>query len=768
MPKASKPIPAGGGNASAADPKQDRTHKDFEPSQDEQTAVKNWLDRVRRAEDTPRRKAWFDKLDDLRAYTYGTKKKDESTLELTRTNLVFATMAAMMPHLYAKNPDISIAPSAACPQEKLTMIKKFCTTAEAGVGQMFVKEGKLKRRAKANVRSTMTTSYGVLKMVYQKDLHTDPLTLRRIQDTQDNLQKIEVLAKELKEGDDVTTLARQRDELSAQLKGLMSGNEVRVFKGFVIDRVRSEDLLVLDDSIAEFDEYVDAAALGHLVWMTVGKYKAQFGCEPHGATKFNTPFTGKEISTQPEGQTPDDMFVCVVEVWDKDAGVVRTVAKGMNRWCRLPYAPKNTPQRWYPFYILGFNLVEGRWRPISDVELLMGLQDEYNTTRTNYADVRADAVPVRVFRKAGGLTEEDIKTLSTLRRNRDWIGIEGSPTIPLGDDIMQLEGPKIDPNAYDVTIIRNDMDVVVGLSDAGRANLVKPKTATEAEIMNQALGLRVEERRDTNEDMIGDMGEAALEIMLRDMSLEEMKQIAGEDAVWPEMNVQQIFSLIDVSVKAGSSGKPNMVKEREQWTQLLPVITDAMKQVGELRSQGHFDMADAVVDLLRETLRRFQERIDVDSLIPPVEKGQDGKPVQVAQQIQAGVQAQEQLKECQAQFAECEKQLQAAKAGEASKIEQAAKDADVRKAEIAAKERAEQHLAIVNAAAKLLERRTERDREAQRAKAEGRTEDAERAQAGLQASELVGGLKEAMADLTGLVGELIKAGVAGGADRPAA
>lgn len=696
--------------------KLDRTHKDYEVPQDEKTAVETWLARIKRVEDEPERKAWAAQLPKFREYVYGTKHDDASGSTLTRTNLVFATMAAMMPHLYAKNPDIGVTPMPGCPTDRLPMVKKVCTTAEQLLSQMLVKEGKLKRRAKSNVRSAMTTAYGVLKMVYQKDYHGDPITLRRIQDVQDNLARIETLTRDLKEGEDVQEMSRQREELREQLKGLTSGNEVKLFKGFVVDRIRSEDFIVLDDSIAEFDEYVDAGALGHVVWMTVGKFKDQFGFEPFSATRYNRPFSLKE-GTQVDGQTNDEMFVCVIEIWDKDAQVVRTVAKGMQRWCREPYAPSNTPQRWYPFYLLGFNLVEGRWRPICDVELLMKLQDEYNTTRTNYADVREDSVPVRVFRKGGNLTEEDIKDLSIKRKNRDWIGIEGNPSVPLEQDIMQLAGLKIDPQAYDVSQIRNDMDVVVGLSDAGRANLIKPKTATEAEIMQQALGLRVEERRDANEDMISDMGEAALEIMLRDMTLDEVRQIAGDEAEWPEMSTQDIFAMVNVSVRAGSSGKPNAAKEREQWTQLLPVISEAMQKVGDLRQQGNYDMADAVVDLLRETLRRFQERLDVDALIPPVEKDENGKPIaQAQQQAQMAQQVQqltEQLQTMQGELQACQQELQKAQAAEGSKLAQidadkalaaqkSADDAAARTAEANAKAEVEKYIALLRTASDLL------------------------------------------------------------------
>jgi hypothetical protein len=178
-------------------------------------------------------------------------------------------------------------------------------------------------------------------------------------------------------------------------------------------------------------------------------------------------------------------------------------------------------------------------------------------------------------------------------------------------------------------MIRNDMDLVSGRSDASRANLIKPKTATEAEIMQQAMQSRVGERRDTHEDLLSDMGEAALEIALRDLTKAEVQQIAGEDAEWPENpeTVETIFRQVSVKVRAGSSGKPNQQKEREQWGQLLPVIKETMQAVAELRAQGNYDMAEAACELLRETLRRFDEHLDLDAIIPPTEKDENGKPI---------------------------------------------------------------------------------------------------------------------------------------------
>jgi hypothetical protein len=46
-----------------------------------------------------------------------------------------------------------------------------------------------------------------------------------------------------------------------------------------------------------------------------------------------------------------------------------------------------------------------------------------------------------------------------------------------------------------------------------------------------------------------------------------VKQLAGEDCEWPDApeTVEQVFRQVVVRVRAGSTGKPNQAKEREQW-----------------------------------------------------------------------------------------------------------------------------------------------------------------------------------------------------------
>lgn len=618
----------------------------------------------------------------------------------TRTNMIYATAATLLPLVYAKNPEIGVTLTEAVSRDEYDQWRGFSKTAQSLLNRCFIQEPKLKPYAKANVRSAMLTGVGWLKMIWQESLAGDPILVRRENDMQDNLRQIEYLMA-CSGRTDVKDYEAKAEELRIAIKGLRESPEAKIYKGFAFDRVKTENMLILDDSVVEFHDYSKAKMLDHIIYMDDDEFKATFGFKPPVDTKeFAEPTnTQKGGTPNADGKT---VFREIHEIWDRAHNTVYTVAAGCHRYLRQPYVPKGMPERWHGFYCIGFNLLEGRWRPLSDVELLEHLQAEYNETRYLYAEARKEAIPVWVFRKSGNLTEEDVEKLVN-RKARQWIGIEGNPQVPLKDDVMQMEGIKLDPAAYDVSIIRADMDMMVGMSDASRANLVEAKTATEAEIMRQALQNRVAERQDANEDMITEMAQAALEIMLQKLSYAEVCEIVGNEATWPmtaeewnahnsqpegmlpgqtllppegqeqapapkapkrnpmqPMTIDEIFNKIHVGVRAGSTGKPNLAKERESWATLMGVINETTDAVAKLRMEGAFELAESKIQLLRETLRRYDEKIDVDLFIPPQEVGEDGKPVAMTNALMQAQQTQEQLQAAMQQLEQTKAALQAA------------------------------------------------------------------------------------------------------------
>jgi hypothetical protein len=87
---------------------------------------------------------------------------------------------------------------------------------------------------------------------------------------------------------------------------------------------------------------------------------------------------------------------------------------------------------------------------------------------------------------------------------------------------------------------------------------------------------------------------------------------------------------------------------------MLPQIQQAVQQIMQLRQAGQNDMAETVIKLLEETLRRFDERIDIEQFIPPRQKGE--QPAQIPPEMQQQVmQMQQALEAAQAQIEELTK-----------------------------------------------------------------------------------------------------------------
>lgn len=579
--------------------------------QGERELAGKWNKRIksakRAAED--RRK----KLKALRGYVNGSQHEDGAP-GLVRTNLIFSTLQTLLPYIYAKNPDIACNPTEAVSMEQYGVIRRFGKTLEVVLRRLFVVDGHLKKRAKSNLRAAMTTGIGWVKLTYQRDYQRDPLIQNRMNDVQDNIARIRKLGRDLEEGQSADSGAT-REELELQLKALEEKAKIVAAEGIVLDRIQSEDMLVLDDAIVDFDMYVQARALAHGVWFSKEAYAEQFGADaPRGTTSYRQPAEQNdgEGGSATENGTE---YVRVWEIWDRASQTVYTVTEGAPGFCRPPYQPDKLGARWYPFFALAFNLVDGQFQPLSDVELLQELQDEYNTTRTHFAEHRRENIPGLVVRKGGQLTENDIDRIVN-RRINEVIVVEGDGNRPLAEDLQQIQGAALDPATYDVSPIRNDMDMVAGLSDASRSNLIQAKTATEAEIMRQGLMSRTAERQDACEDWMLEMAQYAAEVLLQELSTAQVERVAGKGCVWPALSRHEIFDLVRLEIRAGSTGRPNKEQEREQWLQFLPELQQAVTQIATLRAQGQESTANALVEILKETLRRFDERLDVETFIP--------------------------------------------------------------------------------------------------------------------------------------------------------
>ncbi len=591
------------------------------PTEQEKAHAKLLLDRVQSALRRPAIKKAFDEFPRQRKLLAGIDPSNEN--KKLRTNLFFANLAMIRPQIYAKDPEYTVRPAPGVPERQLEPIKKFCEVAQIVLHETLVKRAKLKRRAKRLITSTYTTSVGWLKAIWQEDKRQDPLIANQIKDTQDNLLRIEQLRRQVDDPQVGTDLDAKLAELRQTLEGLMGQAEIQLARGIALDFVLSEDIIVLDQSVLELADYERASAIAHRIWMTHDKFEQTFGYKCTKAKTYVERGAG-QMAAQEAGGDKANELVCVYEIWEQASNRMFHVCDGMEGYCRPPQTPNWTGQRWYPFFLLQFNDTEDLY-PLSDITLIEDLVREYNRNRDDFVRDREDSLPFTVVRKGGSLTDADVTAIRN-RKGNDVIMVEGVGNNPIGNDLQSVTLGSIDPNSYTTDPARSDIEQLLGGGDAARGTVMKAKTATEAEIMAQGLRGRSAERQDTLEEMLTELGSYALQVCLRKMTPADVAQIVGEVAAqhWPTLTAEQVFEQVLVEVRGGSTGKPDRLQEQDRWTKLQPVIEKTVLTVSELYEKGQVRLGQALVAMLRETLRRFDERIELDQFLP--EAPEQGKP----------------------------------------------------------------------------------------------------------------------------------------------
>lgn len=593
-------------------------------SEQDKKLASDWLKRIEDAKGRPSVKEAIAKFERNRKLLRGINPSDDG--KKMRSNLYFAELARMRPQVYAKDPEFAVALTPGIPVDRKEAVQAFAKTSETVLQELLVRQAKLKKRAKRLLTSCFTTSVGWWKLQWQESPRVDALIQGRIKDTQDNLAAIEAQRQRLEDPqacqDADTEIARMREMLA----GYQAEAEVSVVRGLVLDFVLSEDMLVLDESIRELGDYDRAAAMAHRVWMTRTMFERTFGAKPSDKVKAYREQAGG-MQTQAGGGSgngaKENDLLSVWEVWDQDSNRVFHVVEGGEGFCRQPFTPDWTGERWYPFFALAWNEVDGSFYPLSDIELIEPLVSEYNDARDDFVKDRKDARPFTVVRKGGSLSPDDVQNVRN-RNGNDIVMVEGVGNGPLSNDIQSVTLGQINPINYDTAPARGDIEQILGGGDASRGSVLKAKTATEAEILSQGLRSRSAERTDIMEDLLSEAGTYALQICLRKMTAQEVQAVAGPDSSWPSLSWQQALQQVVIQVRGGSTGKPDRLQEQDRWTNLVPVIEKTVAQVSELRAKGQHDMANALVKLTRETLRRFDERIELDQFLPP--EAQDGQP----------------------------------------------------------------------------------------------------------------------------------------------
>ena len=562
------------------------------------------------------------------------------------TNYIFSAFESALPSIYAQNPEVMVLPAPSVGDTRYEFVRNFARTAEIVLKHYFTR-AKLKARMKSAARTAMAAGFAALKMGYYRDWATDTVLRERTPDVQEAIHRLGAL---LAERQAPTTTPDRADVLDGEIRDLQRAvtmqTQAVVAEGLALDAVDPVDL-VIDPALRDLQDYEQAAWIAQIVWMTQDDAKARFGLTEAEAGQITQ--GGRTAAAPGGGGDPGDgdddgeewgglvdaqghplrsheraRLVRVAEIWHRGRQTVYTFIDGLKRWAREPFQPERQPERWYPFFLLAFNVVDHKLWPLSDVHMLMGNQEITERTRRRFYLHRYRAVQKYMF-DAGRLSEADAKKFAGASVGEYVpVTMDGPGDTPLSNLIAAPTVVPPDPRVYDVSPTRSDMEVTFGVGDAQQGSVRVAKTATEARQLEATLTGRMQERQSELEDLVGEMGRAALQILLMEAPPDHVVRIAGEEAVWLPLSREQItaperqtlYDMVSVEIKAGSAGKPNDDLARQQWIELLPILRESVMQVQQLRMVGDEVGAQAVIELVKETFARLDERINPERFMP--------------------------------------------------------------------------------------------------------------------------------------------------------
>lgn len=559
------------------------------------------------------------------------------------TNLIGAFIDILVALLYARDPDVSVKKAAQVDETNTQQMEDFALTAQIIISHLW-KKGKLKRAARKTVRSILSTAEGWLKCNLLSEKQPQPETEKALNDARETYQRLQAQIKLLEDpqGKDEETLEAEKAEKQALIEELEGKLEVAINKLFAIDFVRTERVQVSTD-IESIEDYLDAGWIGDESFIccedalerfprlhpdelkTAKKYYQQEPKElttrensnalPQGTMTAESAQTFSPSQSGPE----QEGFVHVVEIWDRRDKHIRTLIEGVDCWPKEPFTPPYPTSRFYPYFYTAFYEVDGQRHAQSLSWRLYKLQDEYSATRSNFRLTRERSIPGVLF-NAAMLDDTEARKLES-SKTQEFTALKPSdPSVPLENIFAAKPVQGIDPRLYDPTYILSDMERISGVQEALSAAINKPgnpSTATEASIQQQGTNARTSSDRDYLEDTLTELAQYTLEQALQCITNQEAMRIAGQAAFWPYgMAIEDLFTMAEVSIQAGSTGKPKAPIDQQTWATLLPIIKDTLMQIRQALANGDTSTVQVLTELIKETMKRLGDETDPERFIP--------------------------------------------------------------------------------------------------------------------------------------------------------
>lgn len=424
---------------------------------------------------------------------------------------------------------------------------------------------RFKIQAKQLVRRVLTCKAGYLKLGYQRIMGATPDIDAKIKDASDRIAHLESLAADLAD-DVIQSTSKEAEELRLNLADLQAQKEIVLREGMLFAFPKSWSLII-DPGCIQLKGFIGAQWIAEQYLFTPRQVQKIYGIDV--GKNFSPYLANGRTGVAPKRES--STYCSVYEVYDLVGQVVFTVISGYKDFAKEPGTPNVVLEQFHPYFSLTFNDTEDTDSifPPSDVELIRPMAVEYNRAREGLRDHRWANRPATVAAK--GVLEKETKEEFASHPPNALI----ETNLSKNDDINKVLMPKptvpIDPAAYDTEQVFMDTQRVVGGQSADFGGTAGA-TATEVSVADSARVSTLQSNIDDLDEFLTDTMRSVGQILLTEMSLETAQEIAGPGAAWPQMNNMDVARELTLSVKAGSSGRPNKAARLAAIEKLGPLL----------------------------------------------------------------------------------------------------------------------------------------------------------------------------------------------------
>lgn len=493
-----------------------------------------------------------------------------STMQEAAQGIQMATQSGMMP-----DPSyVALLQDAAAVQQYIKMMDGLADTLNI-LHEYFTNEqaAGFKQQLKALVRRVKVNGVGYATLGYQRILEKRQDVEGQIRDTTDQIARIEQIMREQAEGE-MSEDSGKLEELRRMQADLQQKEYLIVREGPVYGFPKTTSIII-DPCVTHLKTLTGANWWAEKFDMTPDDIEEQYKVDVSDNFKKYVPDKdAKPRWSDKKGEAVKSELAKVWKVQDKRTGLEFVICEGFNDYLKAPACPDVKIERFFTLFPLVFNEIEDDddQIPPSDVWDARHAQDEYNKARQGLADHRRQNKP-GYYSPIGSLSDAD-KSKLTSRASGDVVEVaslvEGQK---LADKLGAIPSVPIDQNLYDVEPLYNDMLRTVG-GQAASVGTTTGDTATETSIAENSRQVSESSNVDDLDDFLSELARATGQLMLLECTKETVLEIVGPGAVWPDMpeSREEIAKDLVLSIKAGSSGRPNRAAKLANMERGMPTI----------------------------------------------------------------------------------------------------------------------------------------------------------------------------------------------------